>query len=170
MPKDLTMPKEDLHSPHEGKPNFLWSMFTMRCPRCRRGPMFTGRNAWRLKQTMKMPEKCPECGQPYELEVGFWYGTGYISYGLSFLLSAATLIAWWLTIGVSTEDHRFFWWMGCNAVFLVLLQPWLMRLSRVVYLYIFVKFDPDYKRSRVTTFDYQTEEYYRKRDTPDDAK
>ena len=136
----------------------------MKCPRCRQGPMFTHRNAWKLKQTMKMPETCPECGQPYELEVGFWYGTGYISYGLSFLLSVFTLIAWWLLIGVSTEDNRFFWWMGCNAVFLILLQPWLMRLSRVVYLYIFVKYDPNYKQSGVATFDYETNDYYRKKE------
>ncbi len=119
---------------------------------------------------MKMPETCPECGQPFELEVGFWYGTGYISYGLSFLFSVFTLIAWWLTIGISTEDHRFFWWMGSNAVFLVLLQPWLMRFSRVVYLYIFVKYDPKYKESGVSTFDYESEDYYRKKDAPDRAK
>jgi hypothetical protein len=126
--------------------------------------MFTERNAWKLKRTMKMPERCGECGQPFELEVGFWYGTGYISYGLSFLLSVATLIIWWLLIGISTEDNRFFWWMGSNAVFLVLLQPWLMRFSRVVYLYIFVKYDAGYKQSAVVTFDYETEDYYRKTD------
>jgi hypothetical protein len=131
--------------------------------------MFTERNAWKLKRTMKMPDRCHECGQPFELEVGFWYGTGYISYGLSFLLSAATLILWWLLIGISTEDNRFFWWMGCNAVFLVFLQPWLMRFSRVLYLYIFVKYDPDYERSPVSTFDYETEDYYRKRDEPGQA-
>jgi hypothetical protein len=151
------MPKID-------KPNFWWSMSTMKCPRCRRGPMFSNNNPWKLKQAMKMPEKCPECGQPYELEVGFWYGTGYISYGLSFLLSIGTLIAWWLLIGVSTKDNRFFWWMGSNAVFLILMQPWLMRLSRVVYLYIFVHYDPNYKDSQVTTFDYETEEYFKKKD------
>jgi hypothetical protein len=135
----------------------------MKCPRCRRGPMFTQRNPWKLKGLMKMPENCPECGQPYELEVGFWYGTGYISYGLSLLVSVATLIAWWLLIGISTQDNRFFWWMGTNSVLLILLQPWLMRISRVVYLYIFVKYSPDYKKSPVSTFDYETEDYYRKK-------
>jgi hypothetical protein len=144
----------------EERPNYLWSLFTMKCPRCRKGHMFTYGNAWKLKQTMKMPVKCPECGQPFELEVGFWYGTGYISYFISFLLSVVTLLLWWLVIGISTEDNRFFWWMGLNALFLVLLQPWLMRFSRVIYLYIFVRYDPDYKKSAVKTFDYETEDYY----------
>ena len=109
-----------------------------------------------------MPDKCPECGQPFELEVGFWYGTGYVSYGLSFALSVSTFLAWWVLIGFSTEDHRFFWWMGSNAVFLVLMQPWLMRLSRVMYLYFFVSYDPDYKQTKVKSFDYETGSYYRK--------
>ena len=100
-----------------------------------------------------MPDKCPECGQPFELEPGFWYGTGYVSYGLSFALSVATFIAWWVLIGFSTEDHRFFWWMGLNAAFLVFMQPWLMRLSRVMYLYFFVPYDADYKNTQVKRFE-----------------
>lgn len=100
-----------------------------------------------------MPEKCAECGQHFELEPGFWYGTGYVSYGLSFGVSVATFIAWWIFIGLSTEDNRFFWWMGLNAVLLVVLQPWLMRLSRVLYLYIFIKYDPDYKHTAVKKFE-----------------
>lgn len=145
----------------------------MKCPRCRRGPMFSEGNPWKLKRTLKMPEKCPECGQRYELEVGFWYGTGYVSYGLCFFFSLFSFFAWWGVFGVSTEDHRFFWWMGINAVLLILFQPWIMRLSRVVYLYIFVHYDPDYKRSAVRTFDYSTGDYYdeeKMRDKPGDRK
>ena len=46
----------------ENKPNYFWSLLTMKCPRCRRGPMFKNNNPWNLNQTLKMPEKCPECG------------------------------------------------------------------------------------------------------------
>jgi hypothetical protein len=124
--------------------------------------MFSQPNPWKLKQILKMPDKCPVCGQPFELEVGFWYGTGYVSYGLSFLMSVATFVAWWLVIGISTEDNRFFWWMALNAVCLIVLQPWIMRLSRAVYIYIFVPYHPDYKNTSVKKFDYETESYYRK--------
>jgi hypothetical protein len=114
--------------------------------------MFSNPNAWKLKKTLKMPEKCLECGQPFELETGFWYGTGYVSYGLSFALSVFTFLAWWMLIGVSTEDNRFFWWMGINAVLLLALQPWIMRLSRALYLYFFVSYHPDYKVRAVKKF------------------
>ena len=63
--------------------------------------MFSAKNAWNLKTTLKMPEKCAECAQPFELEVGFWYGTGYVSYGLTVAMSIASLVAWWVLIGLS---------------------------------------------------------------------
>jgi len=139
-------------------PSYLWSILTMKCPRCRRGPMFKDSNAFRklkISHIFDMPEHCPECGQRYDLEQGFWYGTGYVSYALAVALSVSTFVAWWVLIGVSTEDNRVFWWLGLNGVLLVLIQPWLMRLSRVIYLYIFVKYDPDYKETKPVEFDHK---------------
>lgn len=127
------------------KPNYLWSILTMKCPRCRRGPMFNNNNPWKLNKVFDMPKKCRECHQPYELEVGFWYGTGYVSYALSVAFSIASFVAWFVLIGMSTKDARFFWWMGTNIFLLVFFQPWLMRLSRVIYLYFFVNYNPHYK-------------------------
>ena len=34
-----------------------------------------------------MYENCPVCSQKYDLEPGFWYGTGYVSYGLCGIFS-----------------------------------------------------------------------------------
>lgn len=107
-----------------------------------------------------MPKTCAECGQPFELEVGFWYGTGYVSYGVCIAISVATFIAWWMVIGMSTKDNRFFWWMGINIFLLIALQPWIMRLSRAIWLNFFVKYDPDYKNTKVTRFDYESESFY----------
>lgn len=131
--------------PETSKPNYFWSILTMKCPRCRRGPMFTNSNPWRLKKVFEMPKTCPECGQPYELEPGFWYGTGYVSYALSVAFSVTSFVAWFVLIGMSTKDNRFFIWLTTNILLLIFLQPWLMRLSRVIYLYFFVKYDPDYE-------------------------
>jgi hypothetical protein len=39
--------------------------------------------------------------------------------------------------------------MGSNALFLIVLQPWLMRLSRVIWLSFFVKYNPDWKEEKV---------------------
>jgi hypothetical protein len=56
---------------------------------------------------------------------------------------------------MSTEDMRVFYWLGTNGVLLVLLQPWLMRLSRVIYLYFFVSYDADYKHTSPREFDHR---------------
>lgn len=128
----------------------------MKCPRCRRGSMFQNGHPYRklsLKHIFDMPDNCPVCQQKYDMEPGFWYGTGYVSYALTVALSVASFIAWLVLIGISTKDNRIFYWLGFNAVLLVVLQPWLMRLSRVVYIRFFVKYDPDYHKSKPKEFE-----------------
>lgn len=102
---------------------------------------------------LDMPRNCEECGQLFELEQGFWFGTGYVSYALAVAFSVATFIAWLVIIGVSYDDNRIFWWLGINGVLLVVIQPWMMRISRVIYLYFFVRYDGDYKKSNPFEFD-----------------
>jgi hypothetical protein len=89
-----------------------------------------------------MNENCPVCGQPTEIEVGFFYGTAYVSYALTVAFSVSTFVAWWVLIGMSLDDNRFFWWMGTNAVLMILMQPLFMRLSRTIWLSWFVAYDP----------------------------
>src|SRR6476620_11185775 len=98
---------------------YLVSTMSCRCPRCREGKLFKYPVSLNLKRNMEMNKDCVLCGQATEIEVGFYYGTSYVSYALSIVLSAATLIAWWLIVGLSTEDNRFFYWLGFNAVFLL---------------------------------------------------
>jgi hypothetical protein len=129
------------------KPSYLLSVLTNRCPRCRRGDIFKSKNAYALKgsEYMKMHDHCPLCGQATDLEVGFYYGTGYVSYGITVLFSIVTFIAWWVFIGISASDNRVIWWLVCNAVVLVILQPPLMRLARSLWLSWFVTYDPDWE-------------------------
>ncbi len=138
-------------------PNYIWSQLTMRCPRCRRGPMFKDSNAYRkfsMKHIFDMHENCPVCGQKYDMEPGFWYGTGYVSYALAVAVSVSSFLAWWVFIGISVSDNRVIWWLGFNAALLVLLQPWLMRLSRVIYIRFFVSYDPNFDKNNPTKFDF----------------
>ena len=124
---------------------YFTSTLTCRCPRCRDGKLFQHPVSISFKKNMMMNKTCTICGQPSEIEVGFYYGTSYVSYGITVGLSLVSLAVWALTIGLSTEDNRFFIWMGVNAVLLIVLQPWLMRLSRSFWISWFVKYDPDWK-------------------------
>lgn len=126
------------------KPNVVLSVLQNKCPRCRRGAMFQVSNPYKIRTVLRMNERCPVCTQPLDMEPGFYYGTNMISYTLALLFSILTFVLWLLTIGFSLEDNRFFWWMGINAVLLVLLQPPLMRLSRSVWIYFFVRYSPQW--------------------------
>jgi uncharacterized protein (DUF983 family) len=125
--------------PH--KPNILTSILGLKCPNCRKGHMYTNKSIFPLGKMMEMPERCPVCGQKMELEVGFYYGTGYVSYGLSVAIAIFNIVWYAVLVGFSWKDNSVFWYLGITIVMLILLQPLIMRLSRVLYLYMFVKYD-----------------------------
>lgn len=131
------------------KPNFIISIFKNKCPRCRRGNMYKLKGAFRIKGLMAMNERCLVCGQPLDMEPGFYYGTNMISYALAVLVSVISFILWILLIGVSLKDSRFFWWIGFNAILLLVLQPPLMRLSRTVWISFFVRYSPKWKEGDI---------------------
>lgn len=124
---------------------YLSSVLGCRCPRCREGNLFKNNQTFRFKRNMEMNKTCPVCGQATEIEVGFYYGTSYVSYAMTVAISIASLVVWWAIIGLSTDDNRFFFWLGFNALLLFVLQPWLMRFSRSMWISWFVKYDPDWK-------------------------
>lgn len=95
-----------------------------------------------------MHQQCPVCGQPTEIEVGFYYGTGYVSYGITVLFTMISFVVWLIFIGFSLDDNSVFIWFITNAVVLLLLQPWLMRFSRVLWLSWFVKYDRNWEKNK----------------------
>jgi hypothetical protein len=93
---------------------------------------------------MRMFDRCQVCGQPLDMEPGFYYGTNMVSYSLALLISVLSFILWWIIIGFSLHDNRFFWWIGFNAFLLLAMQPPLMRLSRTIWLAFFVPYSPNW--------------------------
>lgn len=95
---------------------------------------------------MAMPNHCKACGQPMEIEVGFYYGTGYVSYALTVAISVAVFVAYWVLIGISIDDNSLFYYLATDIVVLILSMPYLMRLSRSIWLSFFVKYDRDWQQ------------------------
>jgi len=130
------------------KRGYITSVLSCRCPRCREGKLFKNPVSISLKKNMAMNEKCPVCGQATDIEVGFYYGTGYVSYLVALVISAICFVLWWIIIGFSFTDSRFLFWIISNSVLLILLQPWLMRFSRSLWISWFVRYDPDWEKNR----------------------
>ena len=56
----------------------LEAIVKARCPRCRRGKIFSGSlYGWNLQITN---ENCSHCGMRFEVEPGYFYGAMYVSY------------------------------------------------------------------------------------------
>lgn len=132
-------------------PGYFGTVFSNKCPRCREGNLFEVANAYTYGKILKMNETCPVCGQPTEIEVGFYYGTAYVSYAMTVAFSISTFVAWWVLLGFSLADGdmRVLYWGITNAVLMIALQPVFMRLSRSVWISWFVKYDPDWKQKKI---------------------
>lgn len=124
---------------------YFSNLLSLRCPRCREGKLFVHPISANLYKVTEMHERCPSCRQVTDIEVGFYYGTGYVSYLLAVGISIVTFLLWLIFIGFSFKDNRFWYWLGGNSVMLLLLQPYLMRFSRVLWLSFFVSYDPDWR-------------------------
>jgi uncharacterized protein (DUF983 family) len=85
-----------------------------------------------------MHEKCKYCGLKYEVEPGFFYGAMYISYALTVVLWAT------LAVVIFTFYNMSPWlFLGIGISALLLLLPLIYRLSRAIWLNMFVSYNPD---------------------------
>lgn len=90
---------------------------------------------------IKMHENCPVCGQKYEIEPGFFWGSMYVSY---FITVAIVLLVGVLDFAI-VPDPPLLEVMGCIVVSLIILTPLTFRYSRLIMLYYFasIKYDPN---------------------------
>lgn len=98
------------------------AVLRLRCPKCRRGPLFSG---W-----TRMAKRCVVCAYDFEPEVGFYVGAMYISYPLG-ALAALPLVAVLYRLGLGE-----LWIFGAAAAQLVLMMPLLFRYSRALWLHL----------------------------------
>ena len=110
----------------------------MKCPRCHEGEFFSHKNAYNFNHIFDMHEKCPTCGQNYVPEPNFYYGSMYVSYGYTVALFVAVYVTCKSIIGLTMWQS-----LGALGAVLVVVGPYLFRLSRITWLNIFVKYDKD---------------------------
>lgn len=127
--------------------NIIASVLANKCPRCREGKLFIGSNPYDFSNITKMNENCPVCGQPTEIEVGFYVGTGYVSYALTVAYFVSSFVAWKVLIGMTfdLDDNRILYWLFSAIALVILIQPILMRLSRSIWIAMFVPYNKNWK-------------------------
>jgi uncharacterized protein (DUF983 family) len=121
-----------------GKESVVKAILTMRCPKCHEGKLFEHANPYSFSKIHQMPSTCPNCGQQFEPEPGFYYGAMYVNYAFTVVLLALAYIV--LELWLQVPPIAFF------SIFIssiLLLAPFLFRYSRVLFLYIFVRYDKE---------------------------
>ncbi len=121
----------------------LYSIFKNKCPRCQEGEFFETTNPYDLKRMGKMHEKCSVCEQKFEPETGFYFGAMYVSYALG----VAIFVSIWVACLVLSPDMHPAGIFGLVVLGLLVLFPISFRLSRRIWINLFVKYEEKEVRS-----------------------
>lgn len=114
----------------------LYSIFTGTCPVCHQGKMYVEPNPFKISKLMEMNENCSNCGKKYKIEPSFFFGAMYVSYGLGVAVAVATFIIAYFFIGLNRHLTFF-----AIILILVVLFPPIVRLSRNIWINLFIDFD-----------------------------
>jgi hypothetical protein len=120
--------------------HIFYSTFANKCPRCHAAKVFENNNPYSFKNGLTMFKHCASCGLKYEREVGYFYGSFYVSYALQ---TALVTLFYLLNI----------YWLKMDSLTLVFiiiglavgLFPITFRWSRIMWIAFFTKYEPDYK-------------------------
>ncbi len=122
----------------------LNSILTGSCPKCHEESMYLEKNPYKMGKIFEMHETCSHCGTRYKIEPSFFYGAMYVSYGLSIAFGVAAFIIANVFIGLGLI-HSFI----AIVATLVLTFPIILRLSRNIWINMFVQFDKDWKAKKI---------------------
>ncbi|MBF9238124.1 DUF983 domain-containing protein [Hymenobacter sp. BT683] len=96
-----------------------------------------------------MPAQCPVCGQSFEPEPGFYFGSMYIT----FAFNVATMFAVGIPLYFLFGDPDTWVYVVTVTVVALLLTPLILRYSRAIMLYLFggARYDADWHKHRHAT-------------------
>lgn len=115
----------------------VYGSVLQKCPKCHEGNLFTTNNPYDFAKLFDMPERCQKCGQKFLLEPGFYYGSMYVSYGLSIAYLVSVYVA--MTVLYPTFNVTEYLVLAVGSLFV--LTPYFFKLSRAIWINMFVAFD-----------------------------
>ncbi|MFA6945541.1 MAG: DUF983 domain-containing protein [Pedobacter sp.] len=124
------------------KTSLFVAIATAKCPKCRRGKVFSGSlYGFNIQKTN---EYCSHCGMRFEVEPGYFYGAMYVSYAF---VVAEMLNVGLLTYLITGNDKSPWLYISSILVAILLLTPVNYRYSKIFLLHLLtpkIKYYPDY--------------------------
>ncbi len=124
------------------KGNKLYSILTGSCPKCHEESMYVAKNPYRIGHLFKMHERCSVCGTKYKIEPSFFYGAMYVSYAVGIAFAVAAFVISKLFFGADLITT-----FVAIVITLFLFMPVIIRLSRNIWINLFISYDPNAKTS-----------------------
>jgi uncharacterized protein (DUF983 family) len=123
-----------------GKGSKIYAMITGCCPKCHEESMYLDTNPFNVLKIYAMHERCSHCKQVYKIETSFFFGAMFVSYGLGVLLGIITFLVSHFIFQVSLKTAFI-----SIVVALILCNTLIMRMSRNIWINIFIHFDKNWE-------------------------
>lgn len=123
----------------------LYSILFGACPKCHQESMYVNTNPYAISEVLKMHERCSHCQSKYQIEPSFFYGSMYVSYGVGIAFAVAAFIISYELLGSSLMT-AFIAIVGT----LIALMPVIMRLSRNIWINLFMSYDKELAKKSKT--------------------
>ena len=120
------------------KDSKLYSIFNSKCPQCHEGEFFENKLSFNVFKTTETKTHCPKCNLKYMREPSFFYGAMYTGYGLSVAFAIFLYFVSTLVFNLSMRQS-----IVVITVGLTIIAPWSLRISRVMWIHLFVKYEKD---------------------------
>ena len=127
-----------------GKGSKLYSILNFKCPRCHEGDVFKSKNPYHLSKMFEMHDHCSNCGLRFMIEPAFFYGAMYVSYALTVALGVATFVIMELIYDPGVWEI-----VGALTAVLILGSPLILRLSRITWMNLFIKYEPERRGAKL---------------------
>ena len=114
----------------------LYSISKAKCPRCHEGDFFKYGITLNPNKITQLHDNCPKCNLKYMMEPSFFYGAMYVNYGIIVALFVAVFIICKLILDLTIIQS-----FAAIIITSLILAPFNLRLSRIIWINMFVKYD-----------------------------
>ena len=121
-----------------GKGNKIYSILFGACPKCHQESMYVDKNPYHITDVLKIHDHCSHCNTKYRMEPSFFYGSMYVSYGVGIAFAISTFIVSFVILNSSLVTAFI-----AIVVTLIAFMPIIMRLSRNIWINLFMNYDKE---------------------------
>ncbi len=114
----------------------MFSITRNKCPKCHEGDFFKYGFTYVPGKVSELHEHCPKCDFKYMIEPSFFYGAMYVGYAITVAMCVITFLLTVILVDISLLES-----FAVIFVVLVFMMPLNLRLSRILWINMFVSYD-----------------------------